>query len=171
MEIEVSDSVLAPYREMYYPHIQQEFVNLIVEFFIVFSRFEYTLKQTGYHNRSEERVEPNWDSFCNDYKENFQPNKSRVLSSAVKYYRTKPTMIQIFMNNQLDWRKSKRGDGEHNFAWLMRIVRYTRNNLFHGGKFPYDPKRDTKLLTYGLVILYECLELDDKLFEAFHFVE
>ena len=158
---------LDPYREKYRSAIPQEYADLIIEYFIVFSRFEYALKQTGFHNGSETHLEPDWDKFCNTFKEKFQPQKSETLTEAVNYYHDKPTKIQIFKDGQLQWRENSRGDGEDQFTWLMRTVRYTRNNLFHGGKFPYMPIRDTNLLTYGLMILYECLELDAELSRAF----
>jgi hypothetical protein len=51
-------------------------------------------------------------------------------------------------------------------CWLTDMVCTVRNNLFHGGKFPFarikDPARDPDLLKHSLTILEACLELNPK---------
>jgi hypothetical protein len=50
-------------------------------------------------------------------------------------------------------------------------VRTVRNNLFHGGKSPSrpisEPARDQRLLESSLVVLHECLALNESLCGAF----
>jgi hypothetical protein len=60
--------------------------------------------------------------------------------------------------------------------WILRLVRTVRNNLFHGGKYPYpdepinQPARDRKVLSASLTVMEECLRLspllEAKFFEA-----
>jgi hypothetical protein len=135
---------------------------IIFNFFIVFSRFEYSLKEyKTYRNvNGNGNVSANWDRFASKHKEKFDYHKSKTLHQAVTYYLTYPPDKQIEENGHLGWKKNTRNPGESDFTWVLRSVRYARNNLFHGGKFPYDQLRDTTLLYYGLVILYEALDLN-----------
>ncbi len=169
MSFQETEIDLSRFRVRYSPQISNEFAELIFEFFIVFSRFEYTLKHTGYLIIDDKnRVFPDWVTFCNKFGDQFQINNNELLTDAVIYYLTKPTKIEIFEEGQFKWGNNIRGNGESDFAWLLRSIRYTRNNLFHGGKFPIKPVRDPKLLYFGIVILYECLELNDELLRVFN---
>jgi hypothetical protein len=156
-------------RVRYSPKIPSEIAELIFEFFIVFSRFEFTLKKVGHLSTgSRDRVSPNWDTFCNKYQAKFNKDKTPLLTEAVNYYLSKPTKIQAHREGKFEWLDNTKSLNESEFAWLIRSIKYTRNNLFHGGKFPISPVRDKKLLYYGLVILYACLELDEELFRVFN---
>jgi hypothetical protein len=44
-------------------------------------------------------------------------------------------------------------------VWLLNLVKGIRHNLFHGGKFLYDPARDDRLLRCSIILLAACLEL------------
>ncbi len=53
--------------------------------------------------------------------------------------------------------------------YLLRLVRTVRNNLFHGGKYPYpecvveDAARNRGLLEDSLAILDQCLAMNERL--------
>jgi hypothetical protein len=44
------------------------------------------------------------------------------------------------------------------------MIAVVRNNLFHGGKFPWpvDPARNAKLIRHALVLLDAMVDLDDR---------
>ena len=163
---------LVPFRVhlRYFPQIHSEDVDLIFEFFMVYSRFEFALKQKRDFRRIEgnEHVAPNWRAFSAAVQEKFYPDKSPELRQAFDYYVSDPPKIQVVQNFRLSWKKNQKRENETNFAWVIRSIGIVRNNLFHGGKFPWDQMRDTSLLSYGLLILYECLELDAAVFRAFN---
>ena len=157
-------------RLRYAPEIYREDTELIFEFFMVYSRFEFALKQTGYRRiAKDEHVEPNWYEFSSKFQEKFNPDKSPELHQAFDYYLSNPPKIQVVENDKLSWKKNYKRENDTDFTWIIRSIGIVRNNLFHGGKFPWDQVRDIALLSNGLIILYECLDLDETLFSIFLF--
>lgn len=80
------------------------------------------------------------------------------------------------------YRQNHRGDREPGrgkpradvteIGWLLTIVKIVRNNLFHGGKYPYtplpEPARDTQLLESSRIVLETCAQWDDKVRRYFN---
>lgn len=140
--------------------------NLIMEFFFVFSRFEYALKCAGFVKPNRRNAEPNWDAFGESIGERYNPKESSELARAVDYLLSEPPKRQIVLDDgSLDWEPIAR-DNIPETRWLLRLVSRVRNNLFHGGKYPYspvpEPARDTQLLESSLIVLEACLRWDDK---------
>ncbi len=147
--------------------INREDADLIFEFFIVFSRFEFALKQVGFRNSDRGYLKPDWDKFSQKVQSDFDPNKRADLSQAYQYYLHHPPKIQIEEGDHLGWRRNQKRNGETDFSWVIRSIGIVRNNLFHGGKFPWEPIRDSNLLRYGLIILYDCLDIDKDIYIEF----
>jgi hypothetical protein len=154
-------------RKKYFYELDPDDVALIFDFFIVFSRFEFALKRSNYFRGTEDKVEPDWDKFCVAVQERFNKTSSPEFQRACEYYTTYPPKKQVIQNGEVVWKDNIQGTGESEFRWIIRSVKTARNNLFHGGKFPYDQMRDTPLLFHGLVILHDCLKLDKKLERIF----
>lgn len=140
----------------------------VFAFFICFSKFECALKQAGYKSWNEEKKElsPNWRMFAGDIapefdKQGAEPQEG-ILNEAVRYFLDNPPKKQVLKDGQIDW-KDVEYNGGSKLRWLIDAIKRVRNNLFHGGKYPFspieEPARDSMLLTYGLVILQECLAL------------
>jgi hypothetical protein len=57
------------------------------------------------------------------------------------------------------------GAGESEEAYVLRLLKTARNNLFHSGKYPDGPiaevARDRDILHTALTILDGCYELHD----------
>jgi hypothetical protein len=158
-----------PFQLRYVPEIRGRDADLIFEYFMVFSRLEFALKQAGFRRiASDQHVEPDWNAFSSRYQSKFVADKYPELKEAFYYYLIKPPKVQIVENNKLCWKDRQQGKGS-DFVWVINSIRVVRNNLFHGGKFPWDQLRDVSLLSYGLLILYECIELDDNIKNAFYF--
>ena len=145
-------------------------------FFVFFSRFEYALKRSSiYLMAGREEAQPNWDKFASDLNPTFNPDSSTELKTAVKYFIQSPPRKQIRDKGQMEWSKPQNYDGndgkEPLLIWLLRMIRFVRNNLFHGGKFPLikisDPSRDRELLLHSMIILRTCLSLNSKVEEHF----
>lgn len=141
--------------------------ELIVEFLLVFARFEYALKRNPRYARDNGTgVSPYWDRFASDVSASFEGLQEKGLSEAIQYLITHPPKKQVLKRNGvLGWEcipsVSCRLDN------LLLSVRTTRNNLFHGGKFPppdgplEEPARNETLLRSCLAILRSCLGLDE----------
>lgn len=158
-------------RLRYLPRIRGEESDLIFEFFMVYSRFEAALKQAGFHRTARDgHVEPDWRKFSEQVQEKFNPDDSTELRQAFNYYLLHPPKIQGVDNEKLIWMQNKKRENDTDFIWVIRSVGIVRNNLFHGGKFPWNPTRDVHLLSHGLTILYACLELDKKVEDFFIYI-
>jgi hypothetical protein len=125
--------------------------ELVFKFFTIFSLFEYALKRTKFRNGSEQSVEANWDLFAREIHDTFDPSATIDLQEAVDYLLNHPTKKQILRGNRLVFIES--GIVNHRTIWLATLINRTRNNLFHGGKFPYIRERNPELIRHSLVIL------------------
>ncbi len=65
------------------------------------------------------------------------------------------------------WMENVQRNDETKLEWIFRSIGIVRNNLFHGGKFPWDAARDSKLLDYGLTIILTSLEINKKIYGFF----
>lgn len=146
--------------------------ELISDFFLRFSRFEFALKVTGYATGSESRVDPDWTRFAKDIQEIFDWNRDPALVEACELYIYTPPQKQVLVNGELAWSTTLPGQwSEHSVAFLLELVRRVRNNLFHGGKyngqFHEETARNEALLAGGLRILQECLQASDEVRKAY----
>ena len=134
-----------------------------MEFFLVFSRAEYALKNAGFARGDDNWVTPDWDGFAESLRDRFQKNRSNELRQATEYILNNPPMKQVFRQNSLMWETNLPNGNLSDIEKLIRLVRRIRNNLFHGGKHNValfeDAERSTHLLTSSLVIIHECLSL------------
>ncbi len=136
--------------------------DLLLEFFLVFARAEFALKNSGYAKASKyDDASPDWDSFAKAIEKLFKKERTNELKSAVEYILLNPPMKQVLKNNSLMWDSTSPNGTETEVLFLL--VRRIRNNLFHGGKYnvmPFeDTDRTTRLLTGALLIIYEGLSL------------
>jgi hypothetical protein len=164
------ETKVVPFRAKlrYLPRIRNQDTDLIFEFFMVYSRFEASLKEAGFHRTArDEHVEPDWRKFAKHVQDKLNPDISPEFRRAFDYYLNSPPKIQIVKNERLGWKENTKRDKETDFAWVIRSIGIVRNNLFHGGKFPWNPWRDVTLLSHGLIILYTCLELEKQVQDKF----
>jgi len=146
--------------------------DLIFRFFAVFSRFEYALKRHGFLKKKEQ-AEADWDSYANQLRGRFTTVKAPVFKTACDYLTSEPPKKQVVHANSLGWKAAVRANNESIESYLLRLVRMVRNNLFHGGKYPYpvgpmsDPGRNRRLIRSALAVLEECLRLSPNVRQAF----
>lgn len=136
--------------------------ELACEFFAVFSRFEFALKEAGYvHINRFNRAIPHWDRFANEAGSRLQVSAGSELDAAITYLTGEPPEVQTSAQG---WSQAPlRGDTLG--AMAIDAVQRVRNNLFHGGKHtPHSPPgRDEKLVRLALVVLGACLAQDGNL--------
>ncbi len=137
--------------------------QLSLEFFTIFSQFEYALKQnTRYlQNGRKDKAEANWKKFIEDNSEKFKRLLIPKLKPAIDYIKSNPPSNQICSNAGTTWSKPISIDeSEDEFKFIIDAIKVVRNNLFHGGKVPFDLDRDGSLLKHAITILKACLDLD-----------
>lgn len=154
--------------------------ELLLEFFLTFSRFEYALKASDLFTRPNRprndpsrplEAQPDWDKFARSLGERFQSDKTDALKHACEYIFNSPPWKQVIINGAIAWETPVRPAHESDIVFLLRMVRSVRNNLFHGGKHNIDVHEDTQrtemLLRSSLVVLEECLALAPYVRSAF----
>jgi hypothetical protein len=128
--------------------------ELVFKFFTVFSLFEYALKRTGFCSVGRNgEAKADWKAFAEAIHPNFKPMPGSELAEAVKYMTVYPVMLEVRANSGLVFTQRTRQPDINDTGWLSILVRGVRNNLFHGGKFRFDEKRDPDLIKSSLVIL------------------
>ncbi|MXN92849.1 hypothetical protein GR160_16600 [Flavobacterium sp. Sd200] len=152
--------------EQFLSEFHEKDAKLVFDFFIVFSRFEYSLKRSGFVISPRGHAEPDWGKFIKSVENQFNYCLSQKtdLLEAAKYIENAPPKQQIVAGNELEWKDTSfnsRFSFAKNLSFFIRII---RNNLFHGGKFPgrfeKDVARDHQLLTNALIILNCWIELN-----------
>jgi len=140
--------------------------SLVLKFFSVFSRFEYALKRTSEFLMGDDTyAEANWTKYVTSIRGRFAEISDRDFSEAVGYLLAHPPAKQVAMGGALRWKQSEQGPGESKEAYALRLVKTVRNNLFHGGKYPYpegpvqDVARNRRLLRASVLVLKNCLAL------------
>jgi hypothetical protein len=133
----------------------------VLNFFLIFARFEYALKQSGFLKK-DERAKANWECFADSINaELICITDIYEFKIAAGYLKEFPPKIQIkYEENgetKLKWVCQKPTGNEARV--LTEYIKRVRNNLFHGGKAPFDPKRDILLINHTITILRYLLKL------------
>lgn len=132
--------------------------DLACEFFAVFSRVEFALKESGFV-KGEGRAAPDWRRFSRDF--TLEVIADSPLAVSLGFLIAHPPQVQT---PNLKW-KDAALHGNTDGAKALDSIQRVRNNLFHGGKHaPYSPPgRDTELVEASLTVLYAMLEQNEKI--------
>jgi hypothetical protein len=145
--------------------------ELLLNFFLTFSRFEYALKASGFAREIRGGVSPDWNRFALILRGSFNKCKDQNLLEACNYFFDNPPLKQVLINGGLAWETQCQEQNESDVEFLLRMVRCVRNNLFHGGKHNIwlheDRERSETLLRNSLIILNECLGLSSQVKRLF----
>jgi hypothetical protein len=137
--------------------------DLILEFFLTFSRFEFALKLTGFAKGDEDRVDPDWEKSAVSVRHSFDRNRNPALASACELFDVNPPRKQVLLDGKLAWNASLPRAGDSDAERFIALVKRVRNNLFHGGKYNADlheeVARSEQLLRGSICILEECLRI------------
>lgn len=141
-------------------NIDQELKETVFDFFYLFSRFEFALKENGYLNSHETgaNAEPGWDEFTTKKQVNYKPSEEASL-----LLKAPPKRQKVDESDRLIWKLIGLDDCKSDLARVVRLLKTVRNNLFHGGKHDSggwdNPVRTRFLLTNGIAVLIQLAEL------------
>ncbi len=146
--------------------------DLVTQFFTAFSRFEYALKTSGFAKRDHRAAKPDWDHFVESFSGHFDPTADPHLEEAVNYLTSSPPRRQVLEGQTLQWEDTPRRENEDLLAYIVRLVKTVRNNLFHGAKFGSsvdsdDRHRNERLLASALEVLYFLLDCHEEVRHSF----
>ena len=148
--------------------MEKQLNRLATELFKTFSRFEYSLKASGFNN-GDGNAEPNWRIFAESVSKIFEDPEAGEFADAIRYIIDHPPKKQIVSDGVLEWSEAV-PQTDLRADLVLLYVRRVRNNLFHGGKFNgrwFAPERSEALLRNSLVILRQCLEASEPVKEAY----
>jgi len=145
--------------------------ELLFNFFLTFSRFEYALKSSRFFKKPNRNrynpdkphvAEPDWESFENSILRVFSWERSEKLKQACEFLLHSPPDKQVIIQDDtdwaIDWRTPVQQSHETDIKFILKMVRSVRNNLFHGGKYnTEDTARTERLLRSSILVLGECL--------------
>lgn len=142
--------------------------NLILEFFVAFSRFEFALKAENFV-LGQDRINADWDRFVGSIL--FDSDATPELKSAVDYILQHPPKVQGIQQNHIVWNDRVFSQNVADVLKLRYHISDIRNNLFHGGKFngTFEPEnsRNYQLVSGALVILNNWLTLNQNVHQHF----
>lgn len=132
-------------------------------FFVVFSRFEYALKASGFLRRDKngDRAEPGWRDFRNSLEGILEERFRDDILEAVKLLianNTKPRVQKVF--DRMPVYEAEELDGHTDFQRAIEATKRVRNNLFHGGKageLGTEVERSAELIGASLSVLKLCM--------------
>jgi len=164
----ISTEFIGKYKET----ISDEGQQLVLEFFVTFSRVECALKSSiKFAQISRKKVEPNWDKFISSISERFDKTANEKLKSAVDFLLQEPPKVQTIREDNLVWIDREFSQGVPELHKISFHIRDIRNNLFHGGKFNgnYQPdiSRNYRLIKSALIIINQLIILDNDIRENF----
>lgn len=138
----------------YRAHIEYHHSLQAMQFFVVFSRYEFALKRGGFLKGSPgKRAEPDWDSFAEKLGSIFF-DAMRAAPEADIFFSAQPKRLIVVDAKTVDFVKPA---NIVNGKMLFEAIRLVRNNLFHGEK-PCLRARDKKLLTASLFVLDSAMQ-------------
>lgn len=139
--------------------------ELAVEFLALFSRMEYALKVSGFAVGKDTGVNANWDAFANAVNDDFLAIADEDVIKARTFLLEAPPRKQVLLEGHVRFADQVVDQNQAPTQQVIRMVRTTRNNLFHGGKYLPDgeqePGRNEKLVRASLSVLRACSTLNE----------
>ena len=140
--------------------IPDDLRELCMEFFFMFSRFEYALKENGFHKKSKyKNAEPNWKQFLKKYRSIYAP------SDEARNLMNNPPERHIVRDGSCQWEKISLTNFSSDLDKVVFILKTIRNNLFHGGKNSHsdwdNPARNTFLIKNAISVLGNLASLSE----------
>jgi hypothetical protein len=142
--------------------------KLACEFLGVFSRSEYALKKSGFHNDKSQDAKADWDKFAKNINDQFNAIEDKDTKAAIEYLLKNPPKKQVCGNDGIQWKDTPRDLGCSSVEFTLTMIRRVRNNLFHGGKYLESvPGRDKLLVEHSLRVLHACISFNQKVRTAY----
>ena len=131
--------------------------DLVAEFFAVFARCEYAMKETGYKRDDHGIASPAWQRLANDAAAWLDVSPGSDVALAIALLTSDPPKLQSFADG---WQSSPLR-GANVIAQAIDAATRVRHNLFHGGKYTAEAEagRDERLVRAALTLLVALVEL------------
>lgn len=151
------------------PSIEPE---LVLQFFLAFSRAEFALKRAGFASPYEtgDGIRVEWRCFAVQIAGLFPTGSDPVeVQDAMAYLHSHPPSRQVLESGRLQW-KARKPSAKQTAQSTITLVNGVRNNLFHGGKELVGGlvERDRQLLKSALILLRHCVLLQPDVRDAFN---
>ena len=164
--------------------------DILLDFFVTFSRFEFSLKAAGYRKKTPLKefkndakksqkillfdISADWDTYAQDISHHFNTSRPEKIQKAVEFFTLNPIFTEVMIGDDLGWSSSskyyKYYDSEI-IRWIIPMIKRIRNNLFHGGNFNKEFQQTSEMielfLQHSLIILEYCLTLELKVKDNF----
>jgi hypothetical protein len=142
--------------------------ELVFWFCSRFSVLECALKRAGFTLSIHDGVAVDWKRFSDVVTGRFGEVGAGIFHRAVGVLKESQLKRQALdAGGRLVWKDVRKDLGESEEAFVLRLVRTIRNNLFHGGKYPdgavQQVERERRILRAGLEVIAACYELHPKL--------
>ena len=140
-----------------------EFDNLVFSYFKKFLRFEFALKEVGFLRLSNigSPAEAGWDAFVQKHQEGYSPTMA-----AKSLIKLNPKKQRVGENNSLPWKAVIFSEDCTELCKIVRLLKISRNNVFHGGKNNAEGwdggKRTTDILKNSSLVLEELALIADE---------
>ena len=140
--------------------IPDDLRELCMEFFFLFSRFEYALKENGFLKKSKyKNAQPSWKKFVEEYCSTYFP------SDEARNLLKDPPECQIVRDGSCEWGKINLANFSSDLERVVFILKTIRNNLFHGGKNSHsdwdNPAKNTFLIKNAISVLGDLASLSE----------
>ena len=131
--------------------------DLVAEFFAVFSRCEYAMKETGYNRDDHGIASPAWQRLANDAVTWLDVSPGSDVAQAIALLTGYPPKLQSFSDG---WKSSPLRGGNV-IAHAIEAATRVRHNLFHGGKHTPEEElgRNEQLVRAALTLLVALIDL------------
>ena len=134
--------------------------DLLFDFFVGFSRFEYALKAAGFTKDPPADADASWEKF-EGWLEKLRDSEVAPVLLAGHYLLNDPPKKLVILNGDPQWQVPGR-QGQSEVRFLVDSLRRARNNLFHGGKWltaPEPPDRNELVISTGVRVLSALIDL------------
>lgn len=140
--------------------IPDDLRELCIEYFFMFSRFEYALKENGYLKTSKyKNAQPSWKKFVAEY------GPIYVLSDEARKLLNNPPNRHIVQDGCCQWEKVDFTNFSSDLDKIVFILKTIRHNLFHGGKNNHsdwdNPERSRFLISNAISVLGNLASLSE----------
>lgn len=143
--------------------------NSVANFFIIFSRFEYSLKRLNYITRNNDnKVSADWDKYFLDNWDTIL-RYFNVNDEKINFFINSKPKKQIINNDKICWKYIERNTIIEKINYNLRTI---RNNLFHWGKYSDEPveelSRNNELIKSSIHVLNLLIENDENIKNYFY---
>lgn len=135
--------------------------ELVCDFFAIFSRMEFSLKEMEFTRNERGVASPAWWRFAEDMNDKVAIKPGSELAESIRYLCEEPPMVQVAAQS---WQNQDL-HGKTDFERAIDAACRVRHNLFHGGKHtPHSsPDRDQKLVSSARCVLLACVNSCERL--------